>query len=117
MFDKYRDEKEAYINESLKLYVDVRKISCKDVPLVTIRDHTHNTLNLAIATENKVVEMRMNLENIHVPDMIHLHKKTREVITLTCLRPLSKFPGYSQPREKIENQIMVASVESSTNFY
>ena len=62
-------------NESLKLYANVRKISSKDVALVTVRYHTQNNINLALATKNKVAETRMNLENIPMPYMIHLHKK------------------------------------------
>ena len=62
------------MDESLKLYVEVRKISSKDVSLVNVRDHTQNTLNLAVATKNRVAEMRLNLEDIPVPNMIHLHK-------------------------------------------
>ena len=54
LFDKYRDDKEVSKNESLNLYSDVRKISSKDVALVTVRYHTHNTLNLVVATKNKV---------------------------------------------------------------
>ena len=54
LFDKQKDDKEISTNESLKLYVDVRKNSSKDVSLVTIRDHTQNTLNLAVSTKNKV---------------------------------------------------------------
>ena len=46
LFVKYSDEKEVSTNEPLKLDSDVRKISSKDVSLVTIRDHTQNTLNL-----------------------------------------------------------------------
>ena len=61
LFDRYRDDKDTTTNGSLKLYADVRKISRKDVSLVTVRDHNQNTLNLAIATKNKVVEMRMNI--------------------------------------------------------
>ena len=80
LFDKCRHNKEISMNESLKLYADVRKISNKDVSLVTVRDHTQNTLNLAVATKNRVAVIRLNLENIHVPDMIHLHKQTGEVI-------------------------------------
>ena len=74
LFDKYRDDKEVSTNESLKLYVDVRKISSKDVALVTVRDHAQNTLNLAVTSKNKVAEMMINMENIPVPDMILLHK-------------------------------------------
>ena len=44
LFDKYREDKEVSTNESLELYGDVKKISSKDVSLVTIRDHAKNTL-------------------------------------------------------------------------
>ena len=47
--------KDVTSNESLKLYADVKKISSKDVSLVTVRDHTQNTLNMAIETKIKVV--------------------------------------------------------------
>ena len=68
------DDKDVSIDECLKLYADIRIFFSKDAALVTVRDHVQNTLNLAIVTKKKVVEMRMNLENIPIPDMIHLHK-------------------------------------------
>ena len=76
LYDRYRDNKETTLDESLKFYVDFGKMSSKNVSLVTFKDHAKNTLNLAVATKNKVAEMRMNLENIPVPDMIHLNKHT-----------------------------------------
>ena len=57
---------------------------------VTIRDHTQNTLNLEITTKNKVAEMRMNLENIPTPDMIHFHKHDGEVIYSDLLKATLK---------------------------
>ena len=54
LFDKYKDDKETSMDESLKLYAEVRKISSKDVHLVIVRDHAQNTLNLVVATKNKV---------------------------------------------------------------
>ena len=68
---------------------------------LTVRDHTQNNLNITIATKNKVAEMRMNLEKIHVPRMIHFHKPTREVIYSDLLKETLKFLGYSQLREKL----------------
>ena len=56
------------------------KISSKGVYFVTVKDHAQNALNLVVATKNRVAEMRLNSENIFVLNMIHLHKKTREVI-------------------------------------
>ena len=80
MYDKYRDNRETSLDKSLKLYVDVKKIYIKDVSLLTIKYHAQNTLNLAVATKNRVAKMRLNLEKISVPDMIQLHKQTAEVI-------------------------------------
>ena len=72
--DRYKDTKEVSLEEALKLYSEVRKISNQDVSLIAIRDRAHNTLNLALATINKVFEIRMDLEDIPIPDMIHFHK-------------------------------------------
>ena len=61
LFDKYTDDKEVALDEALKLYAEVRNIFDKDVSLVTSKDHTQSTLNVALATKNKVVEMNMSL--------------------------------------------------------
>ena len=84
LYDKYKNDRDKSLDESLKLYANVRKISSKDVSLVTVKDHAKNTLNLALFTKNKVVEMRLNLENIPILDLIHLYKQTREVIYSDC---------------------------------
>ena len=90
LFDKYKDDKEVDLDESLKLYVELKKISNKDVSLVSVRDHTQNTLNLRIETKNKVPKMRMSLDNIPIPDMIHLHKQTEDIIYIELLKDTLK---------------------------
>ena len=99
------DDKYMSTNECLKLYVDVRKISSKDVYLVIVSDHVQNTLNLAVATKNKVAEMRMNLEDIPVPDMIHIHKQTGEVIYSDFLKATLKVSILKSAKSKVENQL------------
>ena len=103
LFDKYRDDKETSMNESLKLYADVRNISSKDVSLVTVRDHAQNTLSLVVATKNKAVDIRMNLETIPMPGMIHLHKQTGEVIYSDMLKETLKVSRLQSTKSKIEN--------------
>ena len=71
---------EKKINEKLKLYDEVRKLSSQDVSLVTIRDQAKNTLNLVVTTENKMAETRMNLKKIPTIDTIHLHRETGDII-------------------------------------
>ena len=64
----------------------MRKAYGQEVSLVSIRDHKQNTLNLAIASRNRVAEMRINLDDILVPDMIHLHKRKGDIIDIVLLK-------------------------------
>ena len=60
------------------------------MPLVTVKDHVKNTLNLELATQDTVSEMRLNLQKILVPDKIDLHKHTIEVIYTDLLEATLK---------------------------
>ena len=90
LYDKYKNNRETSLDESLKLYADVKNLSNKDVSFVTVTDHSKNTWNLVVATKNKVVEMRLNLENILVLDIIHLHNHTGDVIYSSLLKSTLK---------------------------
>ena len=68
-----------------------------------IRDHTHNTLNLTVSTKNKVVEMMMNMENILMPYMMHLHKQTREVIHNDLLKATLTVSRLHSSKSKLQN--------------
>ena len=90
-------------DEALKLYAEVKKNSSKDVSLVTVKDHSQNTLNLEIETKNKVVEMKMSLDNIPILDMIHLHKQTEDIIYTDMLKEILKVSMLQSSKRKIEN--------------
>ena len=76
----------GYSYLTLKLYDEVRKLSSQHTSLVTVRDHAKNTLNLVATIGNKVVEMRMNLKNIHATYMIHIHRETGDIIYIYLLK-------------------------------
>ena len=59
--------------------------------------------------------MRMNPENIPIPDMIHLHKKTREVIYGDLLKETLKVSGLQSAKSKVENQLRRESIKQSTS--
>ena len=101
LYDKYKNDRETSLDEYLKLYAYVRNISSKDIYLVTVTDHAKNTLKLPVATKNKIVEMRLNLENIPVPNMIHLHKQTWDVIYNNLLKYTLKVSNYSLQRTRL----------------
>ena len=105
MFDKYKDNKEATMDEYLKLYADVRNMSIKIVSSVTVKYHAKHNLNLAVATKNRVAEMRLNLEHIPFPIMIHLHKHTQQVTYSDLLKGTTKVSRLQSTKTKIENQL------------
>ena len=89
----------------LKLYSEVRKISNQDVSLIDVRDQVHNTLNLALATNSKVVEIKMDLEYIPIPEMIHFHKQTRDILFTNLLKTTLKLSKLEVNKSKIENRL------------
>ena len=66
--------------ESQKLYPEVRKISQENVSLLSIRDHERNTLNIAVADKDKVLEVKIILDNINMLDKIDFHKQTSDIM-------------------------------------
>ena len=93
------------MNESLKLFTEVRKSCGQEVSLVSVRYHKNNTLNLAIAFWNRVAEMRINLDDIPVPDMIHLHKQTEDIIHFHFLKSNLKISKLHTSKGRVENQL------------
>ena len=62
---------------NLKRFPKVTDISDKEVSLITLKDDVKYTLNLAVYSHDRVLEMRINLKKIPVPDKTHLHKHSR----------------------------------------
>ena len=74
LVDKYKDIKDITSQRSLIFYSEVMKISNQYVSLVSVKDYIQKTLNLALEIKNTVAEVKMNLDDIPILDMIHLHK-------------------------------------------
>ena len=91
------------------------KISNNVVSLVSVRDLSQNTLNLEIATKNKVAEMKMSLENIPIPYMIHLHKQTGDIIYTDLLKETLKVSILQSSKSNIENQLGKEKVENKAH--
>ena len=99
----------------MKLYSEVRNISNKKVSLVTIKYNSGNTLNLEVAARIRVFEMKMNLKNILVPDMIYFHKQTGEVIYIDLMKDTLKVSKLQSTVSKIENQLRQGKVENKVH--
>ena len=71
--------------------------------MVTVKDHAKSTLNLVVSTKNMIAEMTLNLKDIPVLDMIHLHKHIGEVIYNDLLKSTLKVSKLQSIHTKIEN--------------
>ena len=60
LYAAYGQDNNVSSEKTLKLYSKVRKFF-EEVSLVIVKDHARNTLNSVVATQNRVVEMRLNL--------------------------------------------------------
>ena len=115
LVDKYKGIKYITSQETLKLYSEVRNISNQDVSLISVRDYVQNTLNLALATKNIVVELKMNLDDIPIHDMIHLHKKARDILFTHLLKVTLALSKLHILKSKIENQLRQEKVENKAH--
>ena len=59
---------------------EVRKATPNKLSLLTIKEPTQNVLNISMVEEDKVAMMKLRVDQISVPDQIHFHRKTREVL-------------------------------------
>ena len=66
-------------------------------------------------TKNKVAEMKMNLEKIPIPDMIHMHKQTGDIIYTDLLKATLKVSRMQYSNTKIENHLRQENVENRSH--
>ena len=58
-----------------------------------------------MASHDRVIEIRINLQKIPVPDKIHLHKQTGEVIYIDLLKATLKVSKLQATVGRLENQL------------
>ena len=74
----------------------------------------NNTLKLVVASHDRVLEMRINLKNIPVPNKIHLHKQTGEVIYTHSVKATLKVSKLQATVAILENQLKEEDIENKT---
>ena len=48
--------------------------------LLTVKDMTSNVLNFALTEDEKVTEVKIQMDKVNIPDKILFHKKTNEIL-------------------------------------
>ena len=84
---------------------EVRKASSNKLSLLTIKEPTKNVLNISLAEEDKVVEMKLIMDQISVPDKIHFHRKTSEVFYRDLWKSILSNKKIEAKVTKLEDQL------------
>lgn len=59
---------------------EARNICLDKVSLLTVKDPIKNVLNVALTEKYQVTKINFKMDDVNMPDKIHFHKQTNEVL-------------------------------------
>ena len=86
LLNTYRKIVNKTFNETVRLYDEIRQLPRPSVTLKDVRDHTTDTLRLAMSMGNKVSEVRVNLGLVPTPDIINLNREPKDILNTRLLK-------------------------------
>ena len=96
--EKYSQKRFQALEENQRLLKEVRGISSDKMSLLTVRDLTRNVLNFALTEEEKVIEVKIQMDKLNIPDKILFHKQAHEMLYYELLL-------MSLNKKKLENKV------------
>ena len=72
-------------------------------------------MNLSLVRKNTIAEVKMNLDDIPIPNMIHLHKQTRDILFTHLLKITLELSKLQILKVKSENQLRQEKVENKAH--
>ena len=83
------------------MYNKVKQFPYPNVALNTVRDHTTDTLSLALTTGNKVSEVNVNLAKVPTTNIIQLNRDTDDMLNSRLLKATLQMSKLRQVKQKI----------------
>ena len=77
---KYTNKRNLTLEENQKLMTEARKFAPEKASLITVKEPIGDSLNIVVVDQNKVVEFQIRMDKVNVPDKIHFHKQSSEVL-------------------------------------
>ena len=96
----------------MKLYDEVVQFPYPNVALNTVRDHTTNTLSMALTTGNKVSEVNVNLVKVPTADIIHLNKDTGDILNTRLFKATLQMSKLELSKEKTQDLLRKVIIEN-----
>ena len=70
-----------------------------------MKEPTKNVLNISLGEEDKVVEMNLRMDQISVPNKIHFHRQTTEVLCHGLLQSILSNKKIEAKVTKLEEKL------------
>lgn len=102
MITQYAQIRKETLEEDIKLLTEAWKLPQKKVFLITVKDPKKNTLNIVVTEEDKIFEIKIQMDQVNVPNQINLHKQTTEVIYSNLLHSYLNVKKLKSKLEKLE---------------
>ena len=80
LLEKYSQKIFQALEENERLLKEVRSISSDKMSLLIVKDPTRNILNFPLIEEEKVTEVKIQMDKVNIHDNILFHKQTNEIL-------------------------------------
>jgi hypothetical protein len=110
----YAEKGNIALGEMRDLVPEVEKISLHKYSLFIIRDVHKRTFNIAIASEDKVTEIKIRHDNINAPDKVKFRKNTSDMLYSGYLSLSLKNSKLSSYAMKLEGQMRQEKTSSKS---
>ena len=87
------------------MLVEARKLSQEKVSLIRVKGSEKSTLNLVITEDDKLSEIKIKMDQINVPDNIHFHRQTSEVLYAGLLKSFLENKKLESKVSNLEDQL------------
>jgi hypothetical protein len=100
------------MSEMRELIPEVESISHHNSSMFSFRDIEKKTLNIVVADEDKVSEVKLHYENISAPDKVKFHRNTSDMLYSDYLSLSLKISRLKTHALKLEGKLRQEKVSS-----
>ena len=108
----YQERADKNYKEMAELYNEAMQLPYPNVALKTVRDHATETLSLSLVMGDKVSEVSVNLSKVPTTDIIHLNKKTGDILNARLLKATIQMSKLEESKTKTLNLLRKVRVEN-----
>ena len=108
----FTNEGNKSANDNYKLMQEIRKIVLRQSPLLVVREADNNVFRIATNDKEGVSHVRIQMDQVGLPDKINFHKQASEILYSDLLKSYLSKTKLEEKIIKLEEQIKREKVAS-----